>query len=77
MHIYSVVNVDNLKLFESPMIMDHGEEISIPSVNDFSPKYLDDLNEDIILDIRTRTSCRGDVDYLRVGLKGTHPSEEK
>jgi hypothetical protein len=29
------------------------------------------------LDRRTRNSCRGDVDYLRVGLKGTHPSKEK
>jgi hypothetical protein len=26
---------------------------------------------------RTRNSRRGDVDYLRVGLKGTHPSKEK
>jgi hypothetical protein len=24
-----------------------------------------------------RNSCKGDVDYLRVGLKGTHPSKEK
>jgi hypothetical protein len=24
-----------------------------------------------------RTSCRGDVDYLRVGLKGTHLRKEK
>jgi hypothetical protein len=29
------------------------------------------------LDRRTRNSRRGDVDYLRVGLKGTHPSKEK
>jgi len=38
---------------------------------------LDDLNEDIILDRRTRTSRRDDVDYLRVGLKGTYPSKAK
>jgi hypothetical protein len=38
---------------------------------------LDELHEDIILVRRTRTSCRGDFDYLRVGLKGTHPSKEK
>jgi hypothetical protein len=57
--------------------MDQGEEVSIPSVDEFSPEYLDELKEDIILDIRTRTSCRGDVDYLRVGLKGTDPSKEK
>jgi hypothetical protein len=77
MQIYSVVNVENLKLFEPPMIMDQGEEVSLPSVDEFSPEYLDELKEDIILDRRTRTSCRGDVDYLRVGLKGTHPSKAK
>jgi hypothetical protein len=38
---------------------------------------LDELQEDIILDRRTRTSHKGDVDYLRVGLKGTHPRKEK
>jgi hypothetical protein len=38
---------------------------------------LDELQEDIILYRRTRTSHRGDLDYLRVGLKGTHPSKAK
>jgi hypothetical protein len=46
------------------MIMDQGEEVSIPSVDEFYPEYLDDLKEDIILDRRTRTSRMGDVDYL-------------
>jgi hypothetical protein len=77
MQIYSILNMENLKLFEPLMIMDQGEEVSIPSIDDFSPKYLDELKEDIILDRRTRTSHRGDVDYLRVGLKGTHPSKTK
>jgi hypothetical protein len=77
MQIYSIVNVENLKLFEPPMIMDQDEEVSIPSVDAFSLEYLDELNEDIILDKSMRTSRRGDVDYLRVGLKGTHPSNAK
>jgi hypothetical protein len=77
MQIYSVVNIENLKLFEPPVIMDQDEELSIPSVDVFSPEYLDELQEDIILDKRMRTSRRGDVDYLRVGLKGTHPSKAK
>jgi hypothetical protein len=77
MNIYLVVNVENLKLFEPPMIMDQGEEVSIPSIDEFSPNYLDSLKEDIILDRRMRTSCRGDVDYLRVGLKSTHPRKAK
>jgi hypothetical protein len=77
MQIYSVVNVENLKIFEPPMIMDQDKEVSIPSVDEFAPEYLDELQEDIILDRRTRTSCMGDVDYLRVGLKGTHPRKTK
>ena len=77
MQIYSVVNIDNLKHFEPPMIMDQGEEVSIPSFDEFAPKYLDDLKEDTILYRRTRTSFRGNVDYLQVGLKGTHPSKAK
>ena len=67
----SVVNVENLKLFEPPMIMDQGEEVSIPSIDEFYHEYLDELKEDIILERRTRTSRRGDVDYLRVRLKDT------
>jgi hypothetical protein len=38
---------------------------------------LDDLKEDIILYKRTRTLHKGHVDYLQVGLKGTHPSKAK
>ena len=59
------------------MMMDEDEEVSIPSVDEFSPEYLDELKEDIILDRRMMTSHRGDVDYLRARLKGTHPSKEK
>jgi hypothetical protein len=58
------------------MIMDQDEEVSIPSIDEFALEYLDELHEDIILYKRTRNSRRGDVDYLRVGLKGTHPSKE-
>jgi hypothetical protein len=77
MQIYSVVNVENLKLFEPLMIMDQDEEVSIPSVDEFSLEYLDELKEDIILEKRTKTEHRSDVDYLRVGLKGTHPNKTK
>jgi hypothetical protein len=56
--------------------MDQGEEVSIPSVDEFSLDYLDELKEDIILDKRMRTSSKGDVYYLQVGLKGTHLRKE-
>ena len=50
MQIYSVVNVDNLKLYEPPMIVDEDENVQVPSVDDFAPKYLNELQQDVILD---------------------------
>jgi hypothetical protein len=37
MKIYSVVNVENLKLYEPPMIMDEDGSIQVPTIDDFSP----------------------------------------
>ena len=50
MQIYSVVNVENLKLYEPPMIVDEDENVQVPSVDDFDPKYLNELQQDAILD---------------------------
>jgi hypothetical protein len=41
--IYLVVSVENLKLYEPPMIIDEVESIQVPTVGDFSPEYLDEL----------------------------------
>ena len=43
MHIYLVVNVDKLKLYEPPMIMDLEVNAQIPTVDDFAPKCMTDL----------------------------------
>jgi hypothetical protein len=43
MQMYSVVNVENLKFCEPPMIMDEDESIQVPTVDNFSPKNLDEL----------------------------------
>ena len=64
MQIYSVVNVENLKLYEPPMIMDKMENVSLALVDEFYPEYMDELKEDVIFNRRTRTSRRGDVEYL-------------
>jgi hypothetical protein len=56
MQMYAVVNVENLKLYEPPLIDDQGEHVQIPSIDDFSPEYLIELHEDTILDRRMRTS---------------------
>jgi hypothetical protein len=41
--MYVVVNVENLKLYEPPLIDDQGEHVQIPSIDYFSPKYLTEL----------------------------------
>ena len=56
MQMYAVVNFENLKLYEPPLIDDHGEHVQIPSMDDFSPEYVTKLHEDTILDRRMRTS---------------------
>jgi len=35
--IYYVVNVENLRLFEPPLIDDQGVHVQLPSIDDFSP----------------------------------------
>ena len=69
MQIYSVVNVESIKLYEPPMIMDEEINIQIPSIDDLAPEYMRDLQDDVILDKNVRTSRRGNAEYLRVGLK--------
>ena len=43
MHIYSVINVDCLRLFEPLMIEDPKEQGQLPSINDLLPEYLNEL----------------------------------
>ena len=56
MKIYSVVNVENLRLYEPPLIEDQGEQVQIPYTEYFSPEYLDKLQRDTILDRRIMKS---------------------
>ena len=37
MQIYSVVNVENLCLYEPPLIDDQGSDVQLPYIEDFSP----------------------------------------
>ena len=37
MQMYSVVNVENLRLYEPPLIDDQGSDIQLPSIEYFSP----------------------------------------
>ncbi|MCY6488095.1 hypothetical protein, partial [Actinobacillus pleuropneumoniae] len=67
MHIYSVVNAKNLRLFEPSLIVDLEEQSQLPSIDDLLPEYLNELQEDTVLDRKVRMMHRGDVEYLRIG----------
>ena len=41
--MYLVVNVENLCLYESPSIDDQGSDVQLPSIEYFSPEFLDEL----------------------------------
>ena len=49
----------------------------MPSIDDLLPEYLNEFQEDTILDRKVRTTSRGDVEYLSIGLKGSKPSSAK
>jgi len=53
--MYSIVKLKNLKLYDSPMIMDQEDNAHVPYVDDFEPKYIDEVQENNILDMRRRT----------------------
>ena len=42
-----------------------------------APEYMNELQDDVILDKNVRTSRRGNAEYLRVGLKGMRPSKAR
>ena len=77
MHIHSVVNADCLRLFEPSMIEDPEEQSQLPSVDDLLLEYLNELQEDTVLDRKVRTTRSGQAEYLRIGLKGSKPSSAK
>ena len=77
MHIYLVINADYLILFEPSLIEDPEEQSQLPSIDDLLPEYLNELQEDTVIDRKMRTMRRGDVEYLRIGLKGSKPSSTK
>ena len=68
--MYSIVNVENLKLYEPPMIVDQDIQVQAPSVDEFALEYLNELQEDVILDKKVIYSRRGDMEFPCVGIKG-------
>jgi len=77
MHTYSVVNVDCLKLFEPLMIKDPEEQSKFPSIDDLLPECLNELQEETVIDRKVMTRHMGEVEYLRIALKGSKLSSAK
>ena len=59
------------------MIIDLEEYRQIPTVADFAPEYMNDMQEDTMLDRKVSTLRCGDVEYLQVGLKGMNPRKAR
>jgi hypothetical protein len=77
MCIYSVVNVENLKLYELSMLdMDQDEQV-LPFIEDLALDAQEELVEDTILQKQSRTTRHGKHDLWQVGLKGQLPGKEK
>ncbi|KAM1507548.1 hypothetical protein TB2_016615 [Malus domestica] len=78
MHMYSIINAENLKLFEPSLLDDDLDEDSrLPSVDDLRMEEEDHLEEDIILEQRVRETRRGKYENFRIGKKGQLPSKSK
>jgi hypothetical protein len=56
MKMYSLVNFENLKLYEPLMIMNEDEIIHVSKFDYFFLEYLDELQDDVILDRRIKNS---------------------
>ncbi|PRQ45948.1 hypothetical protein RchiOBHm_Chr3g0497281 [Rosa chinensis] len=76
--MYSVINVENLKLFEpSPLDDDPDEDTRLPSVDDLKMEQEDPLEEDCILEQKVCETRHGKYEYFRIGRKGQLPSKSK
>ena len=49
MKIYSMLNVENWKVYEPPTIMDQGNIVQVATIEKFTLEYLNELYEDVIM----------------------------
>jgi len=76
MEMYSVVNVEKLKLFE-PSMLDYEPNGTLPTVEDLVTEQEVILAEDTIVERKTITTRRGVRESFRIGRKGQRPSGAK
>ena len=70
-NIYSVLNVENLKLYDPSMLIEDkaGLDQILPSIDDLAPNTMDELKEDTILQKKVHITRRGATQLCLVGLK--------
>jgi hypothetical protein len=68
MRIYSVVNVENLKLYELSML-DQEEEQVLPSIEGLAPNAHAELAKDIVLQNKYKTTRQGQHSHWQIELK--------
>ncbi|GJT18490.1 transposon ty3-I gag-pol polyprotein [Tanacetum coccineum] len=76
MEMYSVVNVDKLKLFE-PSMLDEEPGEYLPSLDELINEQEKVLTEDTIVERKSSSTRRGERKSYRIGTKGQLPSKAK
>ncbi|KAI5317368.1 hypothetical protein L3X38_037075 [Prunus dulcis] len=77
MHMYSVINAENLKLFEPSLLDDPDEDTHLPNVDYLKIEREDPLQEDCILKQMVRETQHGKYKYFCIGRKDQLPSKSK
>jgi len=72
MNIYSVVNVEHLKLCEPYMLIEDeaGLDQILPYIGNLAFDTMDELKEDTLLKNKIHATRRGEIELWLVGLKG-------
>lgn len=76
MCIYSMMNAENIKLYENSML-DREEEQVLLSIEDLPPYAQEKLIENTIFQKRSRTTRQRKHDLWKIGLKGQLPRQDK
>lgn len=78
MHMYSIINVENLKLFEPSLFDDEPDvDVCLPSVDDLKKEREDPLKDDCILEQKVCDTRCGKYEYFCTDKKDQLPSKSK
>jgi hypothetical protein len=77
MCIYSVVNMENIKLYEPSMLDWETKEHVLPTIEELALEAHEKLVENIVLQKKSRNNRQGQHDLWKTGLKGKLLGKEK